>query len=365
MDYLWNVFTPTVLNKTKIKTYKKSILTQKINAVREAANFEYNIFNNLPDGIIILNKHKQILAMNEYACRYFNLSKNDLNIELLPSPFKKLINSITENSNSKIEAYNELYDDKSDRYFNVRASEIKSGDKKNILLIFSDITLQTKLYRKKLINEKLNTLSRLAANLAHEIRNPLTAIYGLLQLMHLKSNSKNIKPYTEWILEEVEQINIVISELLTLTKLNSPYIVLSDLKDMFSEIKPYILKYSKPAQVKIIWDIAEKLPLIKVDTVQMKFAFLNLVKNAIEAMPNGSTLFIKAYYNDIVNKVVISFMNNGIGTTGEISNNIINKNRPEFEICKVIVENHGGEIKIKTKQQEGSSFSIILPTAGE
>ena len=217
-------------------------------------------------------------------------------------------------------------------------------------------------------SEKLAFTGRIAASLAHEIRNPLTNVAMSVQQLKktFKPDGPQIK-HVEIITNNIGRANHLITELINCArppKLNlQPYNVHNLLKSILESTKVK-LRFQK---VKAVKRFTTKASIIKMDKEQLERAFLNLVSNAVEAMPKGGMLTIVTELNG--NFFRIKIQDTGKGIPEE---NIIKIFDPFFStradgvglgltVCYGIIVSHGGTIEVESKPKEGSVFTVSLP----
>ena len=217
-------------------------------------------------------------------------------------------------------------------------------------------------------SEKLAFTGRIAASLAHEIRNPLTNVAMSVQQLKktFKPDGPQIK-HVEIITNNIGRANHLITELINCArppKLNlQPYDVHNLLKSILESTKVK-LRFQK---VKAVKRFTTKASIIKMDKEQLERAFLNLVSNAVEAMPKGGMLTIVTELNG--NFFRIKIQDTGKGIPEE---NIIKIFDPFFStradgvglgltVCYGIIVSHGGTIEVESKPKEGSVFTVSLP----
>ncbi|HMK50883.1 MAG TPA: ATP-binding protein, partial [Thermodesulfobacteriota bacterium] len=215
---------------------------------------------------------------------------------------------------------------------------------------------------------KLDALSEMAADIAHEIRNPLSSIKGASSLLanELKNlNQPKIQGYHTIITEEIERLNNILTNFQDLTK------PLKIEKDSIS-INEVIQKTAKLAEMgtpnlEIRLELSSKLPVVQADASFLKQVFLNLIKNATEACGPGGELEIKTASDPPWIK--ISFSDNGPGVPPELVNRIF---EPFFTtkssgmgvglaICQRIIQAHAGRMEINNRLPTGTQFNIFLP----
>ncbi|OIJ12954.1 hypothetical protein BKP35_10345 [Anaerobacillus arseniciselenatis] len=242
-----------------------------------------------------------------------------------------------------------------------------------ILVVFSDLT-EKKLMEKEMIRtEKLRVIGELSASFAHEIRNPLTTIRGFIQLMDVKENATDFeKRYYSVILQEIDRINGIVGDLMDIAKPNGDnQYVLSNLNNLISDITLLYDGQESMNNIKIIKKLDTQIPSFFTYTSKLKQVFINMIKNAFEAMPDGGSITIATKFVEQDNAVEIAFTDTGIGMDEETLATI---NKPFFTtketgtglglpMCYMIIEDLGGSINVSSKVGEGTTFVVKLMIA--
>jgi PAS domain S-box-containing protein len=213
-------------------------------------------------------------------------------------------------------------------------------------------------------SEKLAAVGKLAASFAHEIRNPLTSIKGFIQL-----KSDQIQPYGDVILSELQRIEAIIKEFLLLAKPHQeikfePH----DLKMILEEI--ILLLQSEANLYNIEFQLhLPNLPMfIYCEKNHIKLVLVNVLNNAIEAMPEGGCIHIRLGIEN-ESSIYIQIDDEGIGIPEERLSKLgepfySNKEKGTglgLMVSYKIVENHNGKIHISSEVNKGTSVKIILP----
>lgn len=227
---------------------------------------------------------------------------------------------------------------------------------------------QLKDMQDKLVEaEKLAALGKLSGIVAHDLRNPLAVIrnsaYLLRKNLEGTKDSRVIK-YLELLDEEVDVADSIIEEVLSFTRIKN--IKLSSFK--INEIAEKVLtKINIPESVKIIKSLDKSIPAMQGDKEQLQRLMTNLIRNAVEAMPEGGKLTITAAFKDTV--ILIKISDTGVGIDKEEADRIF---EPMFSTkihgtglglpaCKNIVEAHKGHISVKSQKGKGTVVSVVLP----
>ena len=328
------------------------------------------ILNTLPTGVLLLNQRQEIYYSNYLAEEILELNKqelfckplqNILGLSILPRNINRYTNAntlkIDFNSKKKILEFSHLMIRDSNDFF--------IGSVFSFVDRTEEVTLQEEI--QKLARSSI--ASQLAAGVAHEIRNPLTSAKGFLQLIMQKSNENSIKQYAEIVINELDAVNNIITDFLTLARPAEPKKTIIKVEEILDSVKHIIqsdvFMYSG---VDFNFNVEPNLPNIEVDANQIKQVILNLSKNAIEAMNGNGTLEIRTILE--LKYVTIKVINSGEAIPSTILKNIFNPFFTTKEsgtgiglaICKNIINSHGGKINVTSPMPEGGTmFEILLP----
>ena len=188
------------------------------------------------------------------------------------------------------------------------------GRVERIILITRDITEQKQAEEVMRKWERVSAVGELAAGIAHEIRNPLTTLKGFVQLL----KRGPIKPaFLELMHSELSRIELVTNEFLILAKPQATNYQSQDLTLILESVITVLNTQAIMSNTHIRMEIKIGRPMINGDINHLKQVFINLLKNAIEAMPEGGEIGVKVLSSDS-NKVIIQFIDQGIGIPEEI-----------------------------------------------
>ncbi len=221
-------------------------------------------------------------------------------------------------------------------------------------------------------SEKLAYAGRISASIAHEIRNPLTNVS--MSVQQLKKNFKKSERESKHLAiieRNTERINFLITELLNSARPSKLSFHPSDIHHVLKEVLDSVHPKIQSGKIKVIKDFTPSLSLLKIDKEQIGRVLLNLILNAIEAMPQGGTLTIATGHER--NHFKIKIVDTGKGISEE---NLIKVFDPFFStkqggvglgltICYGIIASHGGAIEVESKSKKGSIFILSLPLAAE
>jgi PAS domain S-box-containing protein len=241
------------------------------------------------------------------------------------------------------------------------------------VMILRDVTRDRHHETKTLESERLNAITLLAAGVAHEIGNPLNSLTIHLQLLqrelaHLTEPDR--APLGELLdvaQREVERLDQIITQFLRALRPTQPHLEPLRVTEILEETLAFLKQEIRDRDVLVEVDAPDDLPRAPLDRNQMKQAFFNIIRNAIQAMPDGGLLKISAGATDRF--VFISFADTGPGIPAGDLGTIF---EPYFTtrndgtglglmIVQRIVRDHGGELEVHSEQGAGTTFTLYLP----
>jgi signal transduction histidine kinase len=217
--------------------------------------------------------------------------------------------------------------------------------------------------------EHLANLGEMVATVSHEIKNPLGIISSTAELLkdRKKENGADIQ-LAQIILEETKRLNQTLSEFLEFARPEIPKFTPCSVTEVLDKILSFLIPGFQTYGVEVIKDYKDK-PVIEADANLLHRSFLNIVINAIQAMPSGGQLKV-AVEIALDNKgVVITFADTGTGMQEEVLENVFTPFFTTKEkgsglglpVVKRIIENHDGRVKIESKIGKGTKVIVFLP----
>lgn len=243
---------------------------------------------------------------------------------------------------------------------------------KELLVVFQELTEKRRMERELIHSEKLGMVGQMAAGLAHEIRNPMTTIKGFMQLLEQRDNGKN-KDHYRVVLNEIDRVNDIMNELMDI---GSPEEVeeqeLSEtcVSGQMDELLILHEQDIKERHIEVETFYAEGNEPIVTNGHKLRQVLSNVIRNAIEAMPDGGRLILRAHRESTDRQeAIITISDTGLGMDEET----VKKAGTPFFTTKDsghglglatsyrIVKELGGSIDIDTSKGQGTSFQIRLP----
>lgn len=343
-------------------------------SLRESEQKFRMIFEGALEGILLWNDQFQIVDINQSGQRMLQMSKEDL----VGISLHSILNDCNITDDELKEQIRSIHSDgQSDGNLSIT---LKSGRKKffefsNKLNIFSNISMTTfKDITEKLEMEEqlrksdtLNVIGELAAGIAHEIRNPMTALKGFIQLLE-GSVKEDYTMYFNVITTELSRIDSIINEFLILAKPQAVKFVEKDISQIMKETVDLLSAQAVLHNVQFRTYYEQNLPRVFCETNQMKKVFINIIKNAIEVMPKGGYITV-SIQKESDQRVHISIGDEG---TGIPAHKIKKLGEPFYTtkergtglglmVTYKIIEEHKGTIEVESKLGQGTVFHIYLP----
>ena len=218
--------------------------------------------------------------------------------------------------------------------------------------------------------ERLAAMGRLAASIAHEINNPLQAIHNCLHLTLRKPLDEEKKTrYLSMAQEEVERLITILQRMLEFYRPSKEGMAPTDVYVIIENVLALSSKRLQRGKITVTKKLTPDLPTIHAVSDQLKQVFLNIVINAIEAMPQGGELCIETKLSEDGDELSVAFTDTGVGLSEKEQENIF---EPFFttkamgtglglSVSYGIIERHGGRIKIQSEPGKGATFTVCLP----
>ncbi len=352
--------------------------TRSRKLLQDTQKFASEVVTHLPVGILVMDTRYRIIYSNAVAWHLLGIDK--LSVKgvdaktLLPDSIWSLYDRVKSGQPMAEKEICLLTEKNKPVPVAVSATDIHGEDGNYIgfMFAFKDLTEIRELEVKSRRIEKLAAVGNLAAGIAHEIRNPLSSIKGYVTYFGslFGKNSENRKA-ADLMAEEVDRVNRVISELLELARPSDLTFKQFAVKDLIDHSLRIISHEARTAGIQITRSIAPDLSCLKADLDRLTQVLLNLYINAVQAMPGGGELTVKA--NQKGEELMIEVTDTGTGISPENLKQIFDpyfttKNTGTglgLAIAHKIVEDHQGGIQARANKSAGTTISICLPIKGK
>ncbi|WP_238655848.1 ATP-binding protein [Paenibacillus piscarius] len=244
----------------------------------------------------------------------------------------------------------------------------EEGQPQSIVHVSRDMTERNRIEELLRRSEKLTTVGQLAAGVAHEIRNPLTTLRGFLQLQQEK---KVLVPlHIDLMLSELDRINMIVSEFLILAKPQAVHFQQRDLRHIVGDVVSLLDSQAHLFGIEFATNFSAEPAMVHCEENQLKQVFINVIKNAIEAMPDGGTITLEQHQQE--NSIVIVITDEGGGVPEDMLPKL---GEPFFTnkesgtglglmVSQRIIQAHKGSLEISSEYGRGAQVIIKLPEAG-
>jgi signal transduction histidine kinase len=227
-------------------------------------------------------------------------------------------------------------------------------------------------------SERLSALGLLAAEIAHEIRNPLTVMKMLHHSLDLHFGPDDPRQTDVRIMgEKMDHLNRIVDRVLDFARGAEPRLEEVNVNQVLDDLLMLTRVKLRSAGIELDRELDSNLPLLMADATQLEQAFLNLTLNAVEAMPEGGRLSIRSRALPLVRKgpathVLVRFRDSGVGMTREQAQNLfsslLQSSKPRgnglgMAIVARVVETHRGQARVRSSPGRGTTISLIFPVS--
>jgi two-component system sensor histidine kinase AtoS len=357
--------------------------------LEDVQNFMESIIQSIGSGIILTQMDDIITYINRAGEKILGYTKHELG----GKPFdifslrekRTMVHSLLDHSDD-LDMRKEGWMKKKDGVefpvgFTLNNHVNPAGETIGKIVIFRDLTQVYKIQDEILRMDRLISLGKLASGIAHELRNPLAGIKTTAQALGEEMAFDDSKrEYLNRITKEIDRLNELLKSFFSFAKPQNLNLTSCTIKDIVNEIIPFLIKEIADKGIRFVEVYHPQLPKIQADKNQMHQVFLNLLLNAIQAMPGGGELRIQAYplVSPGPEGTVQRFIRILISDTGKgIPPNLINKvfdpfftTKPKgvglgLSIAYQIIKKHEGTIQVQSEWEKGATFDIRLPETVE
>ena len=358
--------------------------------LKEANEFLTNLIESSVDGIIVTDTKGNILIFNKGAENILGYNAEEvvgkMNIRSIypPGVAKEVMEKLKSSDYGgmgKLTSFPIAHRRKDGELIegDLSASLIYDENGKEIASvgIFKDLRERLRIERELremqqalLQSEKLAAMGKLTSQIAHELNNPIYGIMNTLELLRTEvpPESKR-RRILELSLSETQRLAEMLRNMLSFSKPEEEKRRPVKINELVEGILLVMEKQMRESNIKVETYFDETLPEVMASTNQMRQVMLNLLKNAKEAMPKGGSLTVRTSRED--HKVVVAIQDTGVGIPEELRDKIFEaffttKQKVKgvglgLSVCYGIIKDHGGEIRVESEMDKGTTFTILLP----
>ena len=336
------------------------------------------VLSSIPGGVLVTGRDNRVIMINKPARRLLPFSTKD--------PLDLLVWEAIASEDIASYVKTALDEDRSapmldfpikrrDRSIILSCGVLALVDRGSIvgsMIYIEDVTEYREEDARLKRAESLASLTTLAAGVAHEIKNPLASMSIHLQLLRRQLNKEGeILPHLRESLgvleEEIERLTNIVSDYLFAVRPQNVRPMRADLNKLIRELVQFLCYEMEEARVRVLPVLSASIPPMPLDEGAMKRALLNLIKNAIIAMPNGGELRLETHKEQ--DSVIIIVSDTGEGIPEEVQGKVF---EPFFTtrdtgsglgltVVYKVVKEHGGDLHMDSHPGRGSTFRITLP----
>jgi len=359
---------------------KNMELENTIAEKEEMKNYLQNILESLTNGVIVTDLEGKIQRVNRCACIFAGVEEAAVRgkhvsalFDLLsPENWEGILFSeyLKGGVGHKIKL--------NGRTMEIFSSPVtaRNGETLGNVFILRDITRIERLEEMEKRSEKFASMGEMAANIAHEIRNPLGSIELFASLLMKDLKEKKDKDRVTQIVSSVKNMDNKISNLLLFTKTKIPRLEVVNINEVLKETLIFAEQLASQGSISLDYTFEEGEVRVACDVEMMKQVFLNIIFNGIQAMPDGGNLHIETKFSNVDKAipnvtpfVEIMFKDSGIGIPEENLPKIFD---PFFStkegtsglglpIVHNIIDMHNGAVHVESGQGGGTVFTVLLP----
>ncbi|MGK2904843.1 MAG: ATP-binding protein [Desulfuromonadales bacterium] len=353
-----------------------AVLRRSRKEIKQERDFKQTIVENVEVGILTLDSNQQVTSLNGVARAILNIREETvghLPLGDILHDFHELYDAIPQTLHSeRWSEYTSLERNGRSLTYRLTLHPLSSGREDGHILTIEDLTERVSSRQRMARLERLASLGRLSAGIAHEVRNPLTGISLLLDELHDRMLARpGDQGLIQRALQEIERLEGLVNELLNFASMPDTRLVPGNLAATLRDTLFLTRKQFQKQQISLHEDIPDELLHPRMDSDRLKQAILNLLTNALAAMPYGGALWVAA--QRIVNGIRLTIRDTGKGIPADRIALIFEPfytTKGEgtglgLSITHTIVVSHGGRIEVQSREGEGTEFRIFLPNDGQ
>ena len=338
--------------------------------------FSDNLVHNMPIGLLAIDADERIASFNQAAESVLKLSSSSAMgkrpAEILPQPLWEFFNQLKTRQGLIDKELDCPVKDGKIIPLEVVGTSLKGEDDSAVswVILFRDLTEIQHLKKEIARTQRLASIGRLAAGVAHEIRNPLSSIKGFAT--YFKERYREIPEdhkTAEIMIQEVERLDRVIGQLLEFARPMNISKKTASLEDVIKDSLRMVEAEARQRGIRVDFSSDPQTKEVRIDTDRIRQVLLNLYLNAIAAMESGGTLSVELRQDDDTGRFRIIVSDTGTGIKNSDLPHLFDPyftTKPSgtglgLAIVHKIIESHGGEVSVESRYGEGATVTIRLP----
>ena len=338
--------------------------------------FSDNLVHNMPIGLLAIDADERIASCNQVAESVLKLSSSSAMgkrpAEILPQPLWEFFNQLKTRQGLIDKELDCPVKDGKIIPLEVVGTSLKGEDDSAVswVILFRDLTEIQHLKKEIARTQRLASIGRLAAGVAHEIRNPLSSIKGFAT--YFKERYREIPEdhkTAEIMIQEVERLDRVIGQLLEFARPMNISKKTASLEDVIKDSLRMVEAEARQRGIRVDFSSDPQTKEVRIDTDRIRQVLLNLYLNAIAAMESGGTLSVELRQDDDTGRFRIIVSDTGTGIKNSDLPHLFDPyftTKPSgtglgLAIVHKIIESHGGEVSVESRYGEGATVTIRLP----
>lgn len=351
--------------------------TRLYQQLTESVELLQGILRSLVSGILVVDQHGAIKQLNEAASEILRLRARDLisrDIREVPNlaPLAQLLTRALDEGVTVDQAEILISGGVQEIPVGVTTSLLTgvADERRGVVAAFRNLSEIKKLSERVQMSEHLAALVEMAAGIAHEVRNPLNSIRGFASLIKERVDNEKLGQFAGIIIDEVDRMNDLVQDLLDFARHRELAMGRVELGALAQEVLHEFSPQIAAAGIQQALEVPKDLAAVWGNADRLKQVIINMVRNAIEAMPTGGQLKLQAFEAQGASgrEVALAISDTGEGIPPEIATKVFTPffSRKEggtglgLAICQKIIKQHQGRIELDTAVGKGSTFTIFL-----
>jgi len=368
-------------------TLLRRAVRQRTKDVRDSEAKLMTVYQSVPQGIVAVDPEQKIFGINRAFYNLFQLEGNldgstfsELRARIRErivdtERWDRFLQRVTEQGRGQTEQTVRTKEvGEGPQQIGIQVESIDREEAGGQIWLFRDLTETRELESSLAQSRKLEAVGRLTGGIAHDFNNILTGVTGNLSMLEYELDDPPLLEYVHGASDAAQHAAELVRRLLDYTKQTRLEVKVSSVNDILTKLYE-IFRHSVDSRIRIDMRLGEDLQLTKVDPVKIEQVLMNLVLNAIDAMPNGGELLISTQNSWSLDdpeaaSVTIAISDNGTGIAPELIDKIFEPyfttksedgNGLGLPTSRGIIEQHEGKLLCCSTQGKGTTFRVVLP----